>query len=84
MRVKVGWRVVARTTPLVVVGVGVRTSLVVVPVVTPILVPLVVVPPLVVVSTLVIVSTLRVTRTQVVVVRPRQVRVVPQPRIVCI
>ena len=71
LRVKVGWRVVARTTLLVVVGVGVRTSLIVVPVETPILVSLVVVPPLICVSTLVIVSTLRVVSTQVVVVRPR-------------
>ena len=66
----VGWRVVARTTPLVVVvvSVGVRTFLIVVPVETLILVSLVVVPPLVGVSSLVIVSTLRVVSTQVVVV----------------
>ena len=68
LRVKVGWRVVARTTPLVVVGVGVRTSLIVVSIETPILISLVVVPPLIGVSSLVIVSTLKVVSTQVVVV----------------
>ena len=72
LRAKVVWRVVARTTPLVVVvGVSIWPSLIVVPIETPILISLVVVPPLIVVSSLVIVSTLRVVSTQVVVVRPR-------------
>ena len=72
LRVKVVWRVVARTTPLVVgVGVGIWPSLIVIQIETPILISLVVVPPLIVVSSLEIGSTMRVVSTQVVVVRPR-------------